>query len=252
MNNFIANVILKGEIKTVTGLHIGGSKEKLEIGGVDLPVIRHPNNNYPYIPGSSIKGKMRMLMEYALGKVNSKGEVHSCQSADCPICVLFGTSAKEAQLGPTRLIIRDATPTADTIAAWKKVETDLLYTELKGENFINRITSEANPRFIERVLPDSAFKLEMVLGFYDINGKTDQAETIKYLLQGLRLLQDNFIGGYGSRGYGKITFALYPPIVLTVEDYQKGKLPQECGELKNLDEWRDAEIIELIQNALGR
>jgi CRISPR-associated protein Csm3 len=54
---FKENVIISGKIICNTGLHIGGSKEELEIGGTDAPVIIDPETRIPVIPGSSLKGK---------------------------------------------------------------------------------------------------------------------------------------------------------------------------------------------------
>lgn len=106
---------IEGIIEVITGLHIGGSTTTIEIGGKDNPVIKHPITKVPYIPGSSIKGKMRSLLEWKLGKLNTDrnsndfGNVHKwCNDKECPICVIFGTSAEEAGIGPTRLIVRDA------------------------------------------------------------------------------------------------------------------------------------------------
>jgi CRISPR-associated protein Csm3 len=240
---FIANVIIKGKMETKTGLHIGGSKEKLEIGGVDSPVIRDPHTRQPYIPGSSLKGKMRMLLEFALGKVNPNGE----PSEDDEIVRIFGTSAKERNLGPTRLIVRDAYPDDKTIDMWKNLDTELQYTELKPENSIDRITSEANPRFLERVVKGSNFDVEFVFSIYDWDdgGKTD-IENLGRVFEALRLLEHSGIGGNVSRGYGRVEFELYDPIVVYQEDYRdktKFEEKQPKGKLKPLSEIEIPEII---------
>jgi len=200
---FIANVIIKGKMETKTGLHIGGSKEKLEIGGVDSPVIRDPHTRQPYIPGSSLKGKMRMLLEFALGKVNSNG----APSEDDEIILIFGTSAKERNIGPTRLIVRDAYPDDKTIEMWENIDSELQYTELKPENSIDRITSEANPRFLERVVKGSNFDVEFVFSIYDWEdgGEADIAN-LGRVFEALRLLEHSGIGGNVSRGYGRVEF----------------------------------------------
>lgn len=238
---FVKNIVLKGKIEVLTGLHIGGSKDKLEIGGVDSPVIRNPKTNYPYIPGSSIKGKMRMSLEYSLGKINvtkdKLGKLHGEVSTDPDICRIFGTSAKEADYGPTRLTIRDANPDEETEKMWKNdLNTELTYTELKSENFIDRLTSEANPRFLERVVAGSKFDIELIYGIFDFNdeGKKD-IENFKYVLEGLRLLEHSGLGGSVSRGYGQVRFRLAAPFIVTADDYRTGSAAYQSS-TKPIDE----------------
>jgi CRISPR-associated protein Csm3 len=66
MPQFKAHVIITGKIQCLTGLHIGGTEEGYEIGGMDNPVIKDKITGYPYIPGSSLKGKMRSMMEWKM------------------------------------------------------------------------------------------------------------------------------------------------------------------------------------------
>lgn len=206
---------ISGTITCLTGLHIGGSSEKIEIGGVDNPIIRNPVDDFPYIPGSSIKGKMRALLEWKLDKVEPNGEVHGsnknkpCRDKDCPICCIFGSSAgQETDTGPTRLIVRDAklTDTSKEMLKKLKEEKGLPYAEEKYENTINRITAEANPRQMERVPAGTQFEFEMIYRIFDENndgGKKDE-DLFKNVELGLELLQQDYLGGSGSRGYGKI------------------------------------------------
>ena len=222
-NQFLANVIFKGKMVALTGIHVGGSKEKLQIGGVDSPVLRDPHKNLPYIPGSSLKGKMRMLLEFALGKVSDNGKPYESKDKDEEITRIFGTSEKELKTGPTRLVVRDAYPDSETIEMWENLDSELQYTELKPENSIDRLTSEANPRFLERVVKDSKFDVEFVYSIYDLNdnGKVDK-ENLGRILESLRLLEHSGIGGNISRGYGQIKFELADPIIVSKEDYQLG------------------------------
>ena len=223
---FEANIILRGQIECLTGLHIGGSKEKLEIGGVDSPVMRHPHTKFPFIPGSSLKGKMRHLLEYSLHVVGKDGDV----SDDPQVVRIFGYGAdnKPVGIGPSRLIVRDCMPDDGTIKRWKELDSELLYTEYKSENMINRLTSAANPRFIERVVAGSKFNFELVYTVYrmeegDVDSETADIDAdVKNLLQAMRLLESNFLGKSGSRGYGQIRFHLAQPIVVSKEDYVKG------------------------------
>lgn len=206
---------ITGKIVVRTGLHIGGGNDKVEIGGMDNPVIRNPFTREPYIPGSSIKGKMRSLLEWKLGKVkNSEGKPCNCGEPDCPVCRIFGsgnTNQKEDQKkarlrGPTRLIIRDAELTGDYKQKFKDGRPLL---EDKIENGLNRITAEANPRHIERVVPGVEFDFELVyrvININDDNGKKDEDFFNTVVLEGLRLLQNDYLGGGGSRGNGRIAF----------------------------------------------
>ncbi len=231
---FLGNYIIRGKFKCLTGLHIGGSKEKLEIGGVDSPVIRDPRTRFPYVPGSSLKGKLRSLLEYALGAVPSSGDV----STEKDIVRLFGIGVDEKEdankkandalnnIGPSRLIVRDCHPTKKTTEWWKNLDTDLLYTEYKSENSINRITSAANPRFIERVAADSEFEFELIYTAYDLKNGSDFTQDASDDLGNLRmavlLLEHNFLGKSGSRGYGRVEFRFEEPVYLSKKDYQDG------------------------------
>lgn len=244
---FLGNIVLKGKIETITGMHIGGSKEKLEIGGVDSPVIRNPLTNTPYIPGSSLKGKMRMLTEFAQGKIkpdkNNKCGPYESDDPNEPIGRIFGNASK-APKGPSRLIVRDANPDNETVEKWKKLDSELHLTELKPENTIDRLTSEANPRFLERVVAGSFFDFEMLYGIYDMQnegGKLDK-ENFKLVIEGLRLLEHSGIGGSVSRGYGKIAFKVADPIYVSCEEYRSGGsnyelsvAPVQMDNLKSLD-----------------
>jgi len=251
---FKGNIILKGKIECLTGLHIGGSKEKLEIGGVDSPVIRSPRSKYPYIPGSSIKGKMRHLLEFSTGAVTNPIKNLGDVSKSPKIVRIFGIGADDStgsDLGPGRLIVRDCKPDAATIKTWTDMDSELLYTEYKPENTIDRLTSEANPRFIERVVEGSYFDFELVYGVYQINEKDDTELTaatntdLEHIMSALRLLESSTLGKSGSRGYGHIRFHVADPIFVSTEDYQKGSdkykkanqaVPEELDGLKPLSE----------------
>src|SRR5262249_54211077 len=147
-----------GTLTCKSGLRVGGSKEDVEIGGMDNPVIRHPLTKLPYIPGSSLKGKLRSLLEYAEGKVltdgRGAGEPCGCARDDCLVCRVFGPHKEPRHgLGPTRIIVRDALLTDKWKGELEKLrEEGLLYVEVKTENMIDRRTGVAtNPRPVERV-----------------------------------------------------------------------------------------------------
>lgn len=211
---------IEGVIEVITGLHIGGSTAIIEIGGKDNPVIKHPFTKEPYIPGSSLKGKMRSLLEWKLEKIKtnpqdrkSYGEVHTCEVPDkkCPICIVFGTSADNAELGPTRLIVRDAIICPEYKIKINQKDSNWTVfdlTEDKYENTINRITARANPRNFERVVSGVQFKFSMS---YRVFKHTDPAraddETLfENVLDGLRMIERDALGGAGSRGCGQVAF----------------------------------------------
>ncbi len=206
--------VITGEIELLTGLHIGGSSDIVEIGGMDNPVLKHPITGEPYIPGSSLKGKMRSLLELVLGKVREDGEVHKCKELSCEICRVFGTSPEKEfeevtkKRGPTRAIFRDAF-ISDGYREKMRERGLTVYDiiEEKTENNLNRITAKANPRRLERVVPGVRFSFEIVYRVFDTGdgGELDE-KLFEIIQQGMRLLELDCLGGYGSRGSGKIKF----------------------------------------------
>jgi CRISPR-associated protein Csm3 len=215
---------LKGTLYCVTGLRIGTSEDVIEIGGMDKPIIKHPLSGLPYVPGSSLKGKMRALLELRHDKIDARrevegrrnrnyGEVHrpggyGCEGEGCPICRLFGSNAGEGQLGPARLIVRDAYLTkASEEQITESIKAGKPITEVKHENTINRITAMANPRTMERVPAGMTFTFEIGYRVFDTgDGGTTDRSLFKYVTEGLQLVMADTLGGSGSRGYGKVTF----------------------------------------------
>lgn len=196
----IKKIIYSGTIELKTGLHIGGTNTALNIGGPDKFVVRNPLNNVPYIPGSSLKGKMRSLIELKHGCCSESGG--ASEDPESISGALFGTAGKkERQKRQSRLIVRDAE--LDTTNPALFDNTDLPYTETKTEVAIDRISAQANPRTFERVPAGAKFNYSLVLNIYDI----DDEEKLKRTLQeAMSLLEDDYLGGNGSRGYGQIKF----------------------------------------------
>ncbi|GAB4334709.1 MAG: type III-A CRISPR-associated RAMP protein Csm3 [Calditrichia bacterium] len=196
---------ISGQIEVLTGLHIGAGNDVIEIGGMDNPIIKNPVTGHPYIPGSSLKGKMRSLSEWWFGKVTSNNG-NPCNCGKCEICKVFGTSADKAALGPTRLIVRDAHINEEHLK--KEVAEGHLLVEEKYENSLNRITARANPRPIERVVPGTIFDFEMVYRVIDNGdgGSEDEKNFKEVVLKAMALLEHDYLGGGGSRGNGKIRF----------------------------------------------
>lgn len=198
---------ITGKIEILTGLHIGTDKSTIEIGGMDNPIIRNPITNEPYIPGSSIKGKLRSLEELKLGiSEKNEGRACSCGRADCPVCRVFGAANRSRDTsdaikrGPTRIIVRDAPLSKEWSAKFKE---GLQIVEEKSENSLNRITAEANPRPLERVVPGITFDFEVVYRMFDPGDEKYYQDVV---IDALRMLESDFIGGGGSRGNGKIRF----------------------------------------------
>jgi len=192
----IETIIVKGTITLETGLHIGGSKSTLDIGGLDSPVIKTPQG-VPYIPGSSLKGKIRSLLGLKEGRLDVK--------KDSDLLVkMFGSSDKGRET-VSRLIFRDAMlDEADFKKVFKEdAILDTSFTEAKYENTIDRKSGTTKPgglRQIERVPAGAKFKLEVVVNIFD----TDTEDLVAKLKEGISLLENNYLGGSGSRGYGKV------------------------------------------------
>lgn len=204
----IKKIIYTGTITLKTGLHIGGTNAALNIGGPDKFVVRNPINNVPYIPGSSLKGKMRALVELSKGcvSVNNKGEARASEDPDSISGRLFGVATGKSNNRPSRLIVRDAE--LDLSEPELFANTDLPYTESKTEVAIDRVTAKANPRTLERVPAGAKFKLNMVLNIFEDEDEMQLKETLNLAL---RLLQDDYLGGHGSRGYGQVSIELDNP-----------------------------------------
>ena len=192
-----AKIKFSAQIRLETGLHIGASNAFAAIGAIDSPVIKDPNTNLSIIPGSSLKGKMRTL----LAKVYNEKVAEKPSDDSDILSRLFGNSNDERfKMG--RLIFRDAflsnADELDSLGARS-------YTEVKFENTIDRITAEANPRQIERAIRNSTFDFELI---YEITDKNENQveEDFKVIRDGLKLLELDYLGGSGSRGYGKVAF----------------------------------------------
>lgn len=241
-----------------TGLHIGGGGEALNIGGLDKPVIRDPITQHPYLPGSSIKGKLRSILERLLNKpLNRKGsrDTYRYESGDlvdgvteidaqyvkfqgartCEVSRVFGSTgvkcwieteiARREELlddkseskqidgkayskitgrnAPARLIVRDCHLIEDSAKELESIDTGLYMTEWKFENGLDRVTAAANPRQVERVPKGAKFQFEMV---YTVEDATQAREDLRNILRAILVLEDDALGGHGSRGYGKIKF----------------------------------------------
>lgn len=191
-----AKIEITGEIKVVSGLHIGASDAFAAIGAIDSPVVRDAYSDLPMIPGSSLKGKIRSLLAKAYPNDFEK----TADDDSDNILRLFGC-AKKDKLKNSRLIFSDMV--MDNWTELKKLGLQG-QTEAKFENTISRMTSEANPRQIERVVRGATFPLQLI---YNVENEDEIIEDIALLKEGMTLLSYDYLGGSGSRGYGKVKFS---------------------------------------------
>ena len=188
-----AKVIISGVLETVTGLHIGGSSAFSAIGAVDSPVIRDARTNMPMIPGSSLKGKLRTLLAKKYNQTVAK------TPDDDAVCLtsLFG-SAKKGQVKTSKILFNDM---------FLENMDELKYagltgaTEVKFENCIQRTTAVANPRQIERVVRGAKFPMQLI---YEVTNESEMVHDFEILKDGFQLLEYDYLGGSGSRGYGRV------------------------------------------------
>lgn len=217
---------ITGKIELLTGLRIGSGNTEMHIGGVDNLVVKHPYTNEPYIPGSSLKGKIRSLLEYYFGlpthsyrvdrnsggvtsyKLLTENNISEDVKSNARIILkLFGLSGSGSEVlekvGPTRVAFSDCFFTEEFKGKLEKER--LPYTEIKAENRINRITGTAeHPRFTERVPAGAEFNFRITLKIY--SNEDEDEELLDILLKGMKLLELDYLGGCGSRGYGRIKF----------------------------------------------
>lgn len=195
MKQLVKKIKLTAKLNLLTGLHIGGSSDNVEIGGIDNPVIKiGTKDNQPYIPGSSLKGKMRCLLEQIAGssKVGGNDEINN----------LFGFSQTNQ---PSKIIVRDSMLTPESVEMLKAAELDMPYTEGKWENVIHRVNGTAeHPRQTERIPAGVSFNVEFVINVWDDDKEND---LLALLRRGINALENDYLGGSGSRGYGQIKFS---------------------------------------------
>lgn len=205
---FVGRLFIKGKILVVTGLHIGTGGSG-GIGLVDNPVIRDPLTRRPIVPGSSLKGRLRHALEVICGD----------ESDD--VVRLFGSyvdNFEKRSFG--RLLLRDSHLSDESAATLESVDNESLYVEIKTENRIDRARGVAeHPRQSERLPAGAIMDMEMV---YNAWGKSRISDDLQNLEMALRFVEDEYIGGCGSRGYGKVEFALENLHWVSIEHYREG------------------------------
>jgi CRISPR-associated protein Csm3 len=254
--NLYGRVIITGQIRALSGLHIGGSTTALEIGALDLPVIRNQVNGQPYIPGSSLKGKMRSLSEKLTGAPQNRniggikihiagGDARDYKSKEEYIRVgqeqyetywvnpVFGVPSEIGFeiSGPTRLVVRDI-PLQPASLEEARGRLDLPYTEVKWENALDRVTSAAVPRQIERVPAGAVFEpMELVFSLFE----AADAGRLEHVFTALQLVEDDYLGGQGTRGSGKVAFEAITLTAKVGAAYKQGET-KAVGSLAGLSD----------------
>lgn len=229
-HQLLKKILFKGIIITETGLHIGGSDAEMNIGGIDKAVIIHPITGQPYIPGSSLKGKMRSLIELRDGHIGKGANDNGPTNDPSHLAAqLFGllpeTKGKpkeekkrlEKAQRPSKIIVRDGKLLSDQEHFGLHG-----FTEVKTEVAIDRITSKAVPRKLERVPAGVEFSLELVLNIFREDENREE-QFIEQTLRALELVEDDYLGGSGTRGSGKVKFRIDEIEVRDHEYYRSGK-----------------------------
>lgn len=238
--------LIQGRIVSKTGLHIGGSDEGIEIGGVDNPVIKDPLTNQPYIPGSALKGKLRSSLEWSFGLIAAHPKHKTFAAYDCRelkededktpdparwhkayrLARLFGPASDEDRIrvkaGPTRLTVRDVFLTEQSVKDLERTLGSGTFTEVKTENALDRVTSAANPRPIERVPAGAEFAFTFIVDIY----QEEDRELLRDLFGVMAILEDTALGGGGSRGHGQVEFVIEKVEWRSVDYYVSGAAPK--------------------------
>jgi CRISPR-associated protein Csm3 len=183
---------ITGTLTLETGMHIGGSEVDLDIGGIDSAVAKDKKSGRAYIPGSSLKGKLRDLVARAKGYRTIRDDKDETLT-------LFGKGADKSGRNFGHLIVRDS---------FNRIDENQDQFEDKAENVIARDTGKATPRHIERSVKGNQFVLDMILDIYSGDIDTKLLETLRL---GFRLLEHDYLGGSGTRGYGKVSIQMDPP-----------------------------------------
>lgn len=227
-------LIITGILRLESGLHIGGSSDFAPIGAVDSPFIRDPYTKKPIIPGSSIKGKLRTLIARSLSDSYILNDI---SKDDDRVKRLFGSSSKD-EFHASRLLFPDVKLNDDSFKKYRNMDTDTYIGEVKFENTINRVTAVANPRQIERVPAGTEFDFSVIYNVEDID---ELVEDMDMLSNGLMLLKMDYLGGHGSRGYGRVSFHKFNVEIVSINADSSKKiyaLKEEVTELLSSIEGR--------------
>jgi len=197
--------VVEGKLECLTGLKIGGTKESVGVGETDNPIIRHPINRLPYIPGSSLKGKLRSLLELKYSE-DSQRTGKPCSCGRCNICSLFGNGDPRNTNEPTRLIFRDA-PLSEESKAELEENIPGLYAEVKTEIQMDRKEGKAARgalRQQERVPEGTVFDFSLTMRVFAEDSPDRRKGYLAYLAEAFEMMEQDYLGGNGTRGYGKV------------------------------------------------
>lgn len=215
-------IIISCNLKVLTGMHIGGSSAFSAIGAVDSPVITDSVSGMPIIPGSSLKGKMRTLLSRSLSKDNVQ-------------CKINDDNIKVKRLfGATDPVIYSRLQFSDCFLKNRDELPEHKVTEIKTENNIDRVTSVANPRQIERVVSGAIFSVNIT---YDIIEENELYDDMKSIAQAMKLLQLDYLGGHGTRGSGRISFSniTITPKLISENDINIIEIKSSFEEIENYE-----------------
>ena len=198
--------IIEGQIHCLNGLKIGGTKEAVGMGETDNPVIRHPITRLPYIPGSSLKGKIRSIMEISDANTNTQKSGRPCDCGRCDVCRLFGCGNAQNSTEPTRLIFRDAMLDK---ASEQELEEALpgSFVEVKTEIQMDRLAGKAQRgalRQQERIPAGAKFNFSISMRIFAEDSAEARKRFMKKLAGAFEMLENEYIGGNGTRGYGQV------------------------------------------------
>lgn len=221
-------LIIHAVLRLETGLHIGASTDFAPIGAIDSPFVRDPLTKQPIIPGSSVKGKLRTL----LARSTQEGYwLQEIPRDPVEIQHLFGSAAEANPFYSSRLQFSDLRLTEASLKKLASLELDTFIGEIKFENTINRLTAGASPRQIERVPAGAEFAFRLT---YNVEREDELLKDMQTLADGLQLLQMDYLGGSGSRGYGRVSLHDFSVESFSLQPSRKEQLASHLSEIQRI------------------
>lgn len=211
MKKLVKHAEVSGTMEVLSGLRIGAGGSSLDIGGLDNPILRHPVTRLPYVPGSSVKGKLRSLIEvngYSTGSFqNPQSNSSPCGCGSCVACWLFGCGNVRNTSEPSRLIFRDCTMQKESVDKLQPLLAEgVFYSEVKAEVTMDRGTGKVGgggPRTMDRIASGSKLDFRMTCRVFEGDNEAVMKAAVGHAL---RLLEAEGLGGSVTRGYGQVRF----------------------------------------------